>query len=193
MPKTPTNSLKKVKDKTCKICGSKYLPRSSFQLVCGYDCAYEYSKIHLKKESKKLQDNHIKKLKQGLLTHGDYIGILQTVFNTYIRTRDKNEPCISCGCTNSNKWDAGHFYPTTFSYLRFNEDNVHKQCSMYCNMKKRGNLHEYRIRLIEKIGIEKVNWLEENRHKKLDLTIQEIKDLIKVYKMKISELKISIQ
>ena len=29
---------------------------------------------------------------------------------------------------------AGHYWATTYSYLRFNEDNVHKQCSKNCNM-----------------------------------------------------------
>lgn len=181
--------ITKTKLKTCKICKNKFEPRSPMQLVCDYKCAYEYSKIHLKRESKKLQDNHIKKLKEGLLTHSDYIGLFQTVFNNYIRLRDKDEGCISCGTRNSNKYDAGHYLPTTYGFLRFHEDNVHKQCSFNCNMRRRGNIHEYRIRLIEKIGVEKVEWLEANRHRKLDLSIPEIKDLIKTYKFKISELK----
>jgi len=43
--------------------------------------------------------------------------------------------------------------------LRFEEDNCHKQAS-YCNNYKSGNLAEYRIRLIDKIGLERVEWLE---------------------------------
>ena len=43
--------------------------------------------------------------------------------------------------------------------LRFNEDNVHKQCQP-CNTHLHGNLLSYRIELIKKIGQDKVDLLE---------------------------------
>lgn len=130
-----------------------------------------------------------KQWQEDLKTKGDYISILQAVFNTYIRLRDKDRPCISCGCKTSNKWDAGHFYPTTYSYLRFDEDNVHKQCSKSCNMEKHGNMAEYRPRLIERIGLARVTRLDNSRHLKLELSIPEIKEKIVEYKQKIKDLK----
>ena len=87
------------------------------------------------------------------------------------------------------KYDAGHFYPTTYQYLRFNEDNVHKQCSNNCNLHKSGNFQEYSPRLEARIGMERVQKLHHDRHKRLELSIPELKELIKEYKLKIKQLK----
>jgi hypothetical protein len=66
------------------------------------------------------------------------------------------------------------------SLLRFHEDNCHKQSS-FDNNHKSGNLVEYRVRLIEKIGLERVEWLE-GPHKPMKYTIDELKDLTKHYR-----------
>jgi hypothetical protein len=139
---------------------------------------------YLKKEKVKKQKKEHRELKQSMLTHKDYIKMLQVVFNTFIRTRDKDEKCISCGTRKAVQYAAGHFWATTYQYLRFNEDNVHKQCNKNCNMMKSGNLLEYRPRLVKRIGLERVEALDNDRHKMLDLSIPEIKDLIKLYKEK---------
>jgi hypothetical protein len=84
-------------------------------------------------------------------------------FNKWIReVRDKDEPCISCGkhCEN---YDAGHYVPAGKSaYLRFNEWNVSKECKK-CNAFDSFHLVGYRKNLINKIRIENVEWLENNR------------------------------
>jgi hypothetical protein len=129
-----------------------------------------------------------RELKDKLLTHKDYLQLLQKVFNQYIRLRDKDLGCISCGTRKDVEYAAGHFYPTTYQFLRFNEDNVHKQCNKHCNMMLRGNLNEYRPALELKIGVERLQWLHAHRHDKLDLSIPEIKDLIKFYKLKTKSL-----
>jgi len=82
----------------------------------------------------------------------------QTVFNKWIRERDKGSPCISCG--SGIPTQAGHFYSAGHhNQLRFNEDNCHLQC-VRCNMFLSGNLLNYRIGLIKKIGIVKVTELD---------------------------------
>jgi hypothetical protein len=48
-----------------------------------------------------------------------------------------------------------------------------------------GNQIEYRKRLIKKIGVERVEWLEENGNQVKKWTIEELKELIKKYKQKI--------
>ena len=49
-------------------------------------------------------------MRKDLKTHKDYIQILQKLFfNTFIRLRDKHQPCISCGKPLEGKYDAGHF------------------------------------------------------------------------------------
>lgn len=65
--------------------------------------------------------------------------------------------------------------------------NVHKQCSV-CNNYKSGNLTEYRLNLIRKIGEEEVERLDRKDHPPLKLSVDEIKTLIKVYKAKVREL-----
>lgn len=71
-------------------------------------------------------------------------------FNKYIRERDKDKPCISCG--RYTTLQAGHFYSAGHHPgLRFDEDNVHGQC-LRCNMYLSGNLHEYAKNLPGRIG-----------------------------------------
>ena len=77
--------------------------------------------------------------------------------------RDINDPCISCGKT-SNRYDGGHYFDAgVYSGLMFHEDNIHKQCSFFCNKMNHGNKANYRIGLVKKIGIKRVEWLEENK------------------------------
>jgi hypothetical protein len=84
--------------------------------------------------------------------------ILTTYFNKYIRERDKGNPCICCG--KYGELQAGHFYSAgKYSQLRFNEDNVHGQ-KMSCNYFLSGNLNEYRLNLIERIGKDRVEDLD---------------------------------
>jgi hypothetical protein len=88
------------------------------------------------------------------------IGKAAIKFNRYIRNRDEGHGCICCGGKYYSEIQAGHFYSGGhYPNLRFNEDNVHGQ-SKSCNYFKSGNLNEYRINLIEKIGIERVEQLD---------------------------------
>jgi hypothetical protein len=76
-------------------------------------------------------------------------------FHKFIRNRDKNEPCISCG--KYTTLQAGHFYSAgNHPSVRFNEDNVNGQCKK-CNYFLSGNLLPYRENLIKKIGQERVD------------------------------------
>lgn len=71
-------------------------------------------------------------------------------FKKYIRLRDKEQSCISCG--NPYPAHAGHFYSAGhYPALEFNENNVHVQC-IRCNCHLHGNLNEYRKRIVYKIG-----------------------------------------
>lgn len=113
---------------------------------------------------------------------------LQKIFNKYIRMRDKDLPCISCGQFKDN-YDAGHFWSVgANSGLRYNEDNVHKQCSPGCNRYKHGNPLEYRINLVKKIGQERVQWLDDHRKDIVFYTRDEVFQMIETYKQKLKEL-----
>jgi hypothetical protein len=93
----------------------------------------------------------------------------QREFNRWVLQRDYGLGCVSCdvGSNYSGQWTAGHFRTTAAApHLRFHPDNAWRQCGQ-CNFHKSGNLGEYRIRLVAKIGVERVEALEnDNRASK---------------------------
>jgi hypothetical protein len=141
-------------------------------------------------KSKKANDwqKEKKVLKEKLMTKSDYLNICQKVFNTYIRTRDKDKNCISCNKKLVGKYDAGHFFSVgAYPNLRFNENNVFGQC-VHCNRDKHGNVKEYDLRLQNILSIEEYNQLLNDRNKPALLTIEDIKELIAIYRIKTKEL-----
>jgi len=120
-------------------------------------------------------------------TRGDHIQELQSAFNEWIRLRDAGQPCISCGSYQGD-WHAGHYRSVgSEPALRFEPDNVHKQCAL-CNTILCGSLAGYRINLIERIGLERVEWLE-GAHPPQKLTIAEIRDMKTFYRAEVRRLK----
>lgn len=110
-------------------------------------------------------------------------------FHSFIRERDRELPCISCGTSVASVFHAGHYMSSgNYPIHRFNERNVHKQCQR-CNYFKSGNLLEYRKGLILKIGVEWVEKLE-NGESKWTYTIEDLDIIHDAYKEKLRELKI---
>jgi len=98
--------------------------------------------------NKRMNNKNTKQLKDKLVK----------LFHKFIRERDKDKPCISCG--QYTTLQAGHFYSGGhYSALRFDEDNVHGQC-LRCNYFLSGNLNNYRINLEKKIGTERLKQLD---------------------------------
>ena len=64
--------------------------------------------------------------------------------------------------------------------------NAHSQC-VKCNRNLSGNTVDYRFRLIDKIGIDNVEWLE-GPHKAKKYTIDELKEKATYYNGKAKEL-----
>ena len=169
----------------CKHCKSTFTPKHFNQKNCMEtdECVGAFLSDLTKANNTKWRKEK-KERKEALKTRSEWMQDLQDVFNTFIRTRDKDKPCISCG-TFTGKMNAGHYKSVGGSpELRFNELNVHKQCE-YCNTHLSANLIEYRIGLVKRIGIDKVEFLERKDHAPLKLTVDEIKEQIKVYRDKI--------
>ncbi len=179
------------KQHKCKECGAYYIKKQSMQQVCSMECAIAYSKRKAEEKRKKQEKSdrleagrRMRARKEALKSRPDWLKEAQKAFNEFIRLRDKDLPCISCGRYHAGQYHAGHYRSVgAYPELRFNEDNVHKQCSV-CNNHKSGNAIEYRINLIRKIGLERVEFLERHDHQPLKLSIDEIKELIKFYKAK---------
>ena len=174
----------------CKTCKDKFDPKVFLQKNCLKKDECIKAELELKKKaSKKNWKKEKAKRKEALKTNSDYVRELQVVFNTFIRERDKNKPCISCPKPLSSKFDAGHYYSTgSYPELRFNEDNVHGQC-VHCNQHKRGNLIEYLEGLQTRIGLVKILKLKELANVPKKYTIEELKGLKVFYKLKIKNLK----
>lgn len=104
--------------------------------------------------------------------------MVQRKVNAYVRERDKDLPCISCG-KYSTTWHCGHYVSQGSSgALRYDFDNLNKQCAS-CNLFKHGNLIEYRIGLVKKIGANRVQLLESMRHDIKRWTKEELENIIK--------------
>jgi hypothetical protein len=177
--------MRKVYQRKCVQCKDKFTPQNNNQICCSGFCAYEY----VKKQTAKNWQKEKKELKEKLMSKSDYLNILQKVFNTFIRMRDKDKNCISCDRKLIGKFDAGHFFSVgAYPNLRFNENNVHGQC-VYCNRDKHGNVKEYDLRLQMLLSDTEYQMLLESRNKPLKLSIDEVKELILIYRQKIKELK----
>ncbi len=111
----------------------------------------------------------------------------QTLFNRYIRLRDAGDRCISCDRLHDGQLHAGHYRSVgACPELRFDERNCHLQCAP-CNNHLSGNITEYRIGLIRKLGLSMVAELE-GPHDRPKLTIDDIQAIQEKYKMKVKEL-----
>ena len=176
--------------KRCRCC-KKYgkteemykTPNNAY--FCDTSCATEYAyankekgkKIKHKAQKKSLKDNDRSlRMREA-----------QKAFNAYIRARDKGQPCISCKRTTGAKINAGHYKSVGANpELRFEELNCHLQCE-HCNSFKSGNIDHYRPNLIDKIGLENVEWLE-GPHEPKKYTCEQLKEIELKYKDKIKEL-----
>jgi hypothetical protein len=110
----------------------------------------------------------------------------QHAFNAYIRARDNNKGCISCGAAVS---EAGHYFSQGHhSALRFNEMNTNGQCTR-CNRFLSGNLIHYRQGLVKRYGEEKVLLLESSaRNNVKKWTRFELEALIQHYRNELKKI-----
>ena len=186
-------AIKERKSKKCRVvdCGASFVPQRLGQAVCSPACAIIDAPRHAPKARKALADvqrAEIKVRKEKLKSRADHLKDTQQAFNAWVRERDALLPCISCGRHHQGKYDAGH-YRTVGSNpaLRFEPLNCHKQC-VPCNQHKSGNIVEYRINLVQRIGAEKVDWLE-GPHEPQKYTVEELKAMTADYRAKTRELK----
>jgi len=171
----------KPRKRKCKNCGEWIeSPRSTLQVACSARCALAINKAKAEKNRRE----ETREMRKELMPHREWLNLLQKVFNTYIRKRDKAKGCISCGRAFHGKYDAGHFFSVgSHPELRFDEDNVHGQC-VYCNRDKHGNLIEYAERLPQRIGEYRYEALKARRGQNNKLSIPEIERMIEEYRAK---------
>lgn len=178
----------------CKICGIRFETPYSSRNWCSDACFKEikqaqYNRVVEKAKGKMLESKNKLFKKQTKLRgrstteRATLLSQLVTAFNAYIRKRDENLPCISCGTTHAIEWHAGH-YKTAKAHpeLRFNEFNVNKQCH-HCNIALSGNIDGYKTGIIKRYGKSVLNDLDAFIPLG-KLTVFELKELVKHYQLK---------
>lgn len=112
----------------------------------------------------------------------------QKEFNKFIRLRDSEGDwfrCISCQMVKPiEQMNAGHYLSAGHNTaVRFNEDNTNVQC-IRCNFHLHGNQSNYRVGLVNKIGLQRVEALEAMASKVTKFDRFTFIDIIETYKAK---------
>lgn len=179
--------MQSTKPKKCKECGELFTPFNSMTKACSVECAAKIGKKVVQKRAVKAFSQ--RKREFWLNDKGLRTKEAQKAFNAFIRERDKGHACISCKRSTGAKVNAGHYKSVGSSpALRFDELNCHLQCE-HCNCFKSGAIELYRPNLIDKIGLDKVEWLEgPHDHKKY--ACEELLAIEQKYKLKLKELRL---
>lgn len=194
MNRTPlarTSTLKAARVRKCAVkgCANRFQPRNISHKVCGPACA----EVHAAAERKRLDAKQTRERKAKLKTRSDYLKEAQAAFNACMRMRDKEQQCISCGTSLRYEaigggFDCGHYRSVgSAPHLRFNEDNAHGQCKK-CNRYGSGMAVDYRIGLIARIGLARVEALEADQEPR-KWSVDELIEIKQHYRQKLKQLK----
>ncbi len=113
-------------------------------------------------------------------------------FSIFIRTRDclktTGSPAVGVCITCPRKYDfrglqAGHFIQGRHNNNLFSEKGVHAQC-FYCNMQLKGNVLEYRRKIIEMYGDGFDEKLEAEDRIVVKYTIKDYLEIAEKYQLK---------
>ena len=184
---------KPAKPKKCRVatCRASFVPSRMGQAVCSPKCGLAIKDVNQEKARKSLaqvERREIKVRKEKLKSRADHARDTQKAFNEWVRLRDADLPCVSCGRHHDGQYHAGHYRTVAANpEIRFEPLNVHKQCAP-CNNHKSGDIVNYRIELVKRIGAEAVEWLE-GPHEAKKYTVDELKAITAEYRAKTRELK----
>ena len=177
-----------LKAKKCGHCRALFVPPSGFIRHCSPECGVALWKA---KQAKEYRAETARRRAAMLDDDVDHWKKRATKScNRFVRERDRFDPCISCDATEAKQWDAGHYVPGgRGSAVRWNSDNIHKQCCT-CNdgNKRSGNLIGYRPRLVAKIGEAAVLELERIGHTTKRWTVDELKAIVADYDKRFADL-----
>jgi hypothetical protein len=147
----------------CKHCKAPFVKQRAMQSTCSIPCALGLVESKKAKAQAKAAAEERKLTAQArvrLKTRSELANEAQVAVNAYVRLRDAALPCVSCGRHHQGQYHAGHYMSRgARPDLRFDLDNIHKQCAP-CNEHLSGNIANYRIELVKRIGQEGVDRLE---------------------------------
>lgn len=175
--------LTTVKPKTCRQCGTSFMPVRFAAKVCSPTCARRYVA-----ETKKIEKATTKARKEAIKTYSQWKAETQKAVNEYVRYRDWGKPCISCQRPWDATFQAGHFRSRGAApQLALDPRNIAGQC-VQCNLHKHGNQAAFRLGLVEREGVAHVEALE-SENEPLKLSVDELRQLKVIHKGLARELK----
>ena len=184
------------KPKKCPICKEYFSKSRSIQPVCEkYECKIEYALIAAEKAKAKREKEDRKETREKLekfKTRREWMKEAQAAFNRFIRVRDAGKPCICSGRplqggSVGGDYDCGHYRSVgSAPHLRFDERNAHGQ-TKFCNRWGAGRAVDYRLGLIERIGLAAVEALEADQEDR-KYSIDDLKAIKAHYIAKAKEL-----
>lgn len=188
-----TLPAKTPRPKKCRnpACRQPFTPANTLQSVCNYKCGLALAEINRARkqvELDRVERKQTRDQRERIKTRSDYLKETQVAFNAWIRERDRDLPCVSCGRHHQGQYHCGHYRTVAGSpALRYEPLNCAKQCAP-CNNHKSGDIVNYRIELVRRIGRDAVEWLE-GPHEPKRYTIEDLKAITKEYRAKTRELK----
>lgn len=143
---------------------------SSLRAFCSYECLRSFTNSKKGQEVvQKAKKQDLRERKESIKTLPTRIKEAQVAFNRYVRIRDENKPCISCGSEPVQQRvggmrDCGHYLSRGAhgNRVRYRLDNTASQC-VHCNRYLSGNVANFRLGLIDRWGIDRITALENDR------------------------------
>ncbi|MRW88844.1 recombination protein NinG [Duganella sp. FT80W] len=195
--KIKTKAVREKKHKCAvRTCHAEFVRPAPFVIWCSPECGTVLAMAKLEKQKQAAASAERKDREQKLAKFkrkADHVADCQKAFNAWVRFRDRDLPCICCGrktdaVSRGGTWDAGHYRSRgSAPHLRFEPDNCHAQLKK-CNRYDSGRAIDYRVGLIARIGLARVEALEadnEPRH----YTVDQLIAMTAHYKQKLKELK----
>jgi hypothetical protein len=152
----------------CKHCKAKLVPERPSQVV-HRECVEAWAEAQAAKRKRAEEKQRKAALKvekaqrkADLVRLSDLEEQCRKIVQKIARLRDRNDGCISChvGPEYGGIWHGSHYRPAgNNAAVQFHLWNIHKACEQ-CNFFKGGNIGAYRPRLLEKIGADRVAWLD---------------------------------
>jgi Bacteriophage Lambda NinG protein. len=175
----------KLRTRKCSLkgCRERFVQKSLMHRGCCPEHAIMIVQEEKARKDRKERQEGLQKIKR----RADYLKEAQAALNAWIRSRDAELPCISCGRHHTGQYHAGHFLARgSHPHLALVEDNLAKQC-MPCNVHLSGNQLEFKKGLIARIGLERVEALESDQTPR-KYSIEELQAIKAHYRAKLKQL-----
>jgi len=165
---------------------------SALKAFCTYECLKSFTtknadKIADKVRKQKRQQDRA--TKEKLKTKGQWTKEAQAAVNAYVRHRDKDKQCISCGTSLRSAslgggYDAGHYRSRgSAPHMRFRTDQIFGQCKK-CNRWMSGNVDKMRVGIVWRYGQEYLDRIEMDNTPK-NYSIDDLKRIKSIFTKKL--------